>query len=134
MSVKEFGVGFREMKKVLVAVFLGFLLSSNAYAATNIYLTCPVEITEDNSDDLISEVFSETYGFVAQIYANIKISSSNIKLKLHLQSPAKGDDWANRKPDKDKNKYEGYVEDNHYIFEGIIKKQPQANTQGHLFL
>ena len=33
MSVKEFGVGFRDMKKVLVAVFLGFLLSG-CYAPT----------------------------------------------------------------------------------------------------
>ena len=111
---------------------LGLLWGSNVYAATNIYLTCPLEITEDNSDDLISDVFSETDGFISQIYANIKISSSNIKLKLHHQSPAKGDDWANRKPDKDKDKYEGYVEDNHYIFEAITKKSNKdAITNGN---
>ena len=32
MSVKEFGVGFREMKKAIGIIVLGLLLSANAYA------------------------------------------------------------------------------------------------------
>ena len=120
------------MKKLLWIVVLGLLLSSNAYAATNIYLSCPMYITEDNSDDVISEVFSETNGFVAQIYANIKISSSNIKLKLYLQSPAMDDDWTNKKPVKTKIKFKGSVEDNHYYFEGKTKESNnQMTSEGY---
>ena len=80
MSVKEFGVGFREMKKAIGIIILGLLLSSNAYAYDSTkYAICYGEMTNAHkarglhkSNRALSIKIKET---VCKAYANGEIDS-----------------------------------------------------------
>ena len=79
---------------------LGLLLIGNAYAASeNIYLTCPQNITEDNSDEFMRE-YNESKGKISQYwYFDIKKNKSKVKIKIYSHGWAEGKAWHEVKPE-----------------------------------
>ena len=88
------------MKKILGIMVLGLLLSGNVYAASeNIYLTCPQNITEDNSDASL-KAYHESKGKISQYwYFNIKRNKSKVKIKVYAHGWVEGKAWHEVKPE-----------------------------------
>ena len=86
------------MKKILSIILLGLLQFIPVSASENLYLTCPQNITEDNSADHIRE-FHKSFGEIHQYhYFDIKIKKSEIYIKVYLHAPEPGKTWSNVKP------------------------------------
>ena len=114
------------MKKILGIVVLGLLLSTKSFAASeNLYLTCPQNITEDNSADNIKE-FHKFLGEIHQYYYfDIKIKKSKVGIKVYSHAPESGKTWSNVKPtiflnSKNKDAKASHVEGGSYF----IKFEP----------
>tara|TARA_S200000501_G_scaffold313769_1_gene305369 strand:+ start:131 stop:658 length:528 start_codon:yes stop_codon:yes gene_type:complete len=109
------------MKKLLGIVVLGFLLSAQSFAASeSLYLTCPRNITEDNSADHIKE-FHKSLGKIHQYYYfDIKIKKSKVEIKVYSHAPDPDKTWSNVKPtiflnSKFEDNKAGHVEDGSYF-------------------
>ena len=109
------------MKKLLGIVVLGLLLSTQSFAASeSLYLTCPQNITEDNSADHIRE-FHKSLGKIHQYYYfDIKIKKSKVDIKVYSHAPEPDKIWSNVKPtiflsSKHKDQKAGHVEGGSYF-------------------
>jgi len=109
------------MKKLLGIMVLGFLLSAQSFAASeSLYLTCPRNITEDNSADHIKE-FHKSLGKIHQYYYfDIKIKKSKVEIKVYSHAPDPDKTWSNVKPtiflnSKFEDNKAGHVEDGSYF-------------------
>ena len=110
------------MKKLLGIVVLGFLLSAQSFAASeSLYLTCPRNITEDNSADRFKE-FHKSLGKIHQYYYfDIKIKKSKVDIKVYSHSPDfNKKTWTDVKPSiflnsKFEDNKAGHVEDGSYF-------------------
>ena len=109
------------MKKLLGILVLGLLLSTQSFAASeSLYLTCPQNITEDNSADHIRE-FHKSLGKIHQYYYfDIKIKKSKVDIKVYSHAREPDKIWSNVKPtiflsSKHKDQKAGHVEGGSYF-------------------